>query len=347
MTSGDPKEDINLKLNVLKKAIIDERKKNQVLLKENNSLKEKINEKDDIISKLQSDNRQLQDSILKQDPKAYYDSLLSQPTPEVSPTEKINLKKEIEDLKEENICYQEQNVALKNQLEELTVELDNVRATLNERIEFLTQELNNQNKINEENKLKTQVMTDLYSEYETKKNEYEQKIKDLTKEGEELRNDNEDLSKQNNVLINTITHLTKEIENMSTDKYKLEKEIEEHKEIDKNYLFKGNLIVKNGNTRNRPSVELFFGKYEEAVILKIKDIERIITMKDFNSIKVSSKKKSILIINFSDNGKVIEFECEFTQRECEFVIKFFTEMKNKYVQINSQMMTLTYGDYFV
>ena len=82
-------------------------------------------------------------------------------------------------------------------------------------------------------------------------------------------------------------------------------------------------------------------------MLKIKKIERIITIKDFNNIKLSTKKKSIININFSDHGKMIEFECEFTERECQFIIDFFTEMKKKYVQINSQMMSLTYGDYFV
>lgn len=345
--SNESKDDINYKINVLKKGILEERKKNQVLQKEITSLKDKLNEKDDLISKLQNDNRVLTDSMVKQDPKAYYESLLRQPVSEVSPIEKVNLKKELEDLKEENLCYQEQNVALKNQLEEITVELDNVRATLNEKIDFLTNELKNQTKINDENKVKTKVMTDLFAEFDTKKISYENKINDLNSQNEKLHQTIEVLSKQNTVLVNTVSHLTKEIENMSTDNYKLVKEIEDHKEIDKNYLFKGNLIVKNGNTRNRPTVEIFFGKYEEAIVLKIKEIERIITIKEFNNIKLSTKKKSIININFSDHGKMIEFECEFTERECQFIIDFFTEMKKKYVQINSQMMSLTYGDYFV
>ena len=158
--SNESKDDINYKINVLKKGILEERKKNQVLQKEITSLKDKLNEKDDLISKLQNDNRVLTDSMVKQDPKAYYESLLRQPVSEVSPIEKVNLKKELEDLKEENLCYQEQNVALKNQLEEITVELDNVRATLNEKIDFLTNELKKQTKINDEKKVKTKGRTD-------------------------------------------------------------------------------------------------------------------------------------------------------------------------------------------
>ena len=126
-------KNVELKMNILKKGIVEERKKNQVLLNENNSLKESLIEKQEIISKLQDDLNNKNNEILKTEPKNYYSTLFGQSSNDqakiIEEKNKIisDLEEKIQNLKDENDSFQEQTMVLKQNLESLTEDIDKLR----------------------------------------------------------------------------------------------------------------------------------------------------------------------------------------------------------------------------
>ena len=339
---SEKKDDISLKLNILKKGIIEERKKNQLLQKELSAMKEKLNEKDEMISKLKSDYSNLSNNLAKSDPKAFYDTLMKQSESGISQADFQKLQKEVDSLKEEVSIYQEQNVHLKQLLEQKTVESDNEKINLNEQISTLSKELSETNAQIEENKLKIKVMTELFSEYETKKSTYESTIKALNEQLDSTIQKNSSLNKQVEFFSSTVAHLKDEIEKITSEKYKLMEHIEENKPITKEYVFKGKMC-----SGSKSPIEISFGKFEEAVVFNIKENEKVIDIKDINFIKVSSKKSNVIVISLRDKDNNPEILCEFTERECSYIVEFYNEMKSKFVKINSQIMSMAYGgDYY-
>ena len=135
MSLSDNMRTLEIKIAALKKGVIEERKKNQLQQNEINSLNDKIAEKNEIISKLQDELKTQNSSLANKDPKQYYNNLMTQVvTPSELSKEKEENEKEIKKLKEkitdlqaESESFQEQTMALKENLESLTEDIDKKR----------------------------------------------------------------------------------------------------------------------------------------------------------------------------------------------------------------------------
>lgn len=335
------------KLALLKKGLIEERKKTSDLQKENEALLEKLSQKESQISNLKNEIQSLNDGLKQNDPKAYYDNYLLTTT---QPSFSMNipkLKEELTQLKNKNLSFQEQNSLLKTQLENITVELDSTKSSLTEQIQTLQNRIQLTIKDKDENKLKLQVMTDLHSEFDNKIHSYENEINELTNKNNSLTNElhlqSGNFSKQINILTVTIQHLMEDIEIKTNDIEKLKKVFEDKEDIAKDFHFKGTIFVSENELKSqRKKVDIYFGKYEEAIVITIQNIEKILQVKDIIDLRQSTIKNTLIKIIFKENGKEIMFYMEFTQRECKYILKFYNEMKNIYNKMRMFVSDFSY-----
>lgn len=349
-------DDVNMKINILKKGIIDERRKISELQQENNSLKEKLSEKEELIIRLQNEVRSLNNGSYRQEGLSYYDSLLLNQSNSSSDKdvneEYEQLQNELSYIKEENSFFQEQNSVLNTQLNTITLELNNMKKDLNTQIQQLEQQLTTMLKAKEEHKTKLQTMTELYNEFDSKKTSYESQIKKLSLDNQmlsqQLSEQNEQYTKQINILSVTVQHLMEDIEIKTNDLEKLKQAYEDSEIIEKDFHFKGTIYTDDNELKSkRGKVEVYFGKYAEAISLTINGAEYRIAIQDVVSFRKSSVKNTVLKLTYKEENKDKDLliAMEFTERECKYILQYYNELKDHYNKINNKIMMLTFGDY--
>lgn len=348
-------KNVELKMNILKKGIVEERKKNQVLLNENNSLKESLIEKQEIISKLQDDLNNKNNEILKTEPKNYYSTLFGQPSNEqakiIEEKNKIisDLEEKIQNLKDENDSFQEQTMVLKQNLESLTEDIDKLRTENEKKVQNLEKIISEKNLEFKENQEKVEIIKNLYKDFDSQKFSYDSQIKELQTQNNKKEKEIEELNKQIEALMDTIVQLKKDIEKKSSECLKLKKELENKIEITKDYVFEGKLLLDGDNEveKKMNKITFFFGKYEEALLITFANNEKVIPIKHINYIKLIPEEKmnNVLSVNFTnDTTDNYTLVCEFLPRECEYILKFYEEMENKNKKKNETIWRYTFDN---
>ena len=261
MSLSDNMRTLEIKIAALKKGVIEERKKNQLQQNEINSLNDKIAEKNEIISKLQDELKTQNSSLANKDPKQYYNNLMTQVvTPSELSKEKEENEKEIKKLKEkitdlqaESESFQEQTMALKENLESLTEDIDktkneyeeSIRKTkqeYEEKICLMQKEIDDKTMIIKENEEKVKVIQNLYIDFDNMKVSYEKQIKELKFDNGKKTDTIIDLNVQIEALMSTVQQLKQDIEKKSSECLKLRKELENKIEITKDY----HQFIRNG-----------------------------------------------------------------------------------------------------
>ena len=382
-------KNILVKFLALKNALIEERKKTSLLEVENNSLKNEVYKKNEIILELKDEIKKYHDIVDKKENSGFFSELLNN----INISE-IKNEATIEKLNSENCKLKEDLTIIKKELNLIKVKLDNClsdndiqKNRYESKIKELIKERDNINNtyISEKDKLNQKI-----SEYDTKIRTLEEKVllfnsdrEFLEKNINKLKNEIKTYKEQINQKNNEIQKLFQEQENIinNNTEYKLKvnnlkniinvykKAIDNNTRITDDYIFIGKIIP---NTHYNNIININCGKKNNDDIFlkienKINDIyeeekyKQIKIMFDFYrrriNIKIDEQKlinleiKNIIDIvqNLHVEGQikifykikdiVYDYLCQFTQKESEFIIYFYKEMKNR-AEINPALLGL-------
>lgn len=335
-----------VKLAILKKGILEERKKVQALQKEVLALKETIIEKDELIAKVKNEHQNLSEALSKQDPKSYYDNLFK--SQERNQAEFLETKADNQRLQTQLESLILANSQMKEKLEEYTHNNTKHQLESTNKIEELTNQIEQYIRKEEEDQRKLKEMAQIFkkndiqkTEYEEKIYSYEQNISYYKKSLDRLIEDNGTLSVQNSTLDTLVAHLKEEIERLTMSNYQFKQDLESMRIYPKNYVFKGKVI---GSTR-KYDLELTYGKYTNSLSIHPKgEKEKIILMNEL--IDVKKEKWNMIMICFMDNGTKKEMKCEFDENQIEYILKYAEELKVKNMKKKDQFLHFTLGTPF-
>jgi len=330
--------ELNKKLIILKNALLEERKKTNKLEEEVNNLNNKISEKDGIILNYKNENESLNNKINK----------LNQ-NEENSENEinKETLQKENQQLQNDLTIIKDQNGVYKLKLEILTSEIEKIKKESNNEIEKLKKDLENEKTLNKINIEKQNGIENMSKKVNSKKTEYENKFTELIKTNNDLENkiknlikDNNEITLQNKVFVDSITELKKKIEEMGDENYLLNKKLDDKTILKQDYVFRGTYYFE-GENQIKKEIKLCFGKYENRIeVIFEGGITKNIQIKNVTSIKKIQNKNGYIIISFFERNEKIRLICQFTERECEYIIKFFNQLKGDLIENKEKVMMM-------
>ena len=329
--------ELNKKLLILKNALLEERKKTNRLEEEVNNLNNKISEKDEIILNYKNENESLNNKINKLNQEENSENEISTET----------LQKENQQLQNDLTIFKDQNGVYKLKLELLTSEIETIKKESNNEIEKLKKDLEDEKTLKTINIEKQNGIENMSKIVDSKKTEYEKKFTELIKTNNDLENkiktlikDNNEITLQNKVFVDSIAELKNKIEKMGDENYLLNKKLDDKTIIKKDYIFRGTYYI-DGENKIKKEIKLCFGKYENRIEMIFEgDIKKNIQIKNVTSIRKIQNKNGYIIISFFEKNEKIRLICQFTERECEYIIKFFNELKGDFIENKEKVMMM-------
>ena len=329
--------ELNKKLLILKNALLEERKKTNRLEEEVNNLNNKISEKDEIILNYKNENESLNNKINKLNQEENSENEISTET----------LQKENQQLQNDLTIFKDQNGVYKLKLELLTSEIETIKKESNNEIEKLKKDLEDEKNLKTINIEKQNGIVNMSKIVDSKKTEYEKKFTELIKTNNDLENkiktlikDNNEITLQNKVFVDSIAELKNKIEKMGDDNYLLNKKLDDKTIIKKDYIFRGTYYI-DGDNKMKKGIKLCFGKYENRIEMIFEgDIKKNIQIKNVTSIRKIQNKNGYIVISFFEKNEKIRLICQFTERECEYIIKFFNELKGDFIENKEKVMMM-------
>ena len=352
-------KDLQGKLVILKNALLEERKKSSRLENKIKDLNEQIYEKDGIILNYKTENKTLDETISKSNLKEYYKKFLEDELNDNDDSDididfynQLNQNNNPEVLKEENRIlnkkltkYQKENQLLKGKFELITNDVENIKKESNLTIEKLKKELEEIKRKNKEEKERYEILEGLSKEFNSGKTLYEDKILELQKSNQKLKEQKDNLQNVNNelILLNkvysiTMTELKNKIEEMGNENLRIKKKIDESIEININYLFIGS-IFHNDKEINRKQIMIFFGKFQDKIELTFENGVFDIPIQKVISIKKVKDREGYLSIRINQEEKEKKIICQFKERESEFILQFYHNMKKNF-EDNKELVRL-------
>ena len=329
--------ELNKKLLILKNALLEERKKTNRLEEEVNNLNNKISEKDEIILNYKNENESLNNKINKLNQEENSENEISTET----------LQKENQQLQNDLTIFKDQNGVYKLKLELLTSEIETIKKESNNEIEKLKKDLEDEKTLKTINIEKQNGIENMSKIVDSKKTEYEKKFTELIKTNNDLENkiktlikDNNEITLQNKVFVDSIAELKNKIEKMGDENYLLNKKLGDKTIIKKDNIFRGTYYI-DGENKIKKEIKLCFGKYENRIEMIFEgDIKKNIQIKNVTSIRKIQNKNGYIIISFFEKNEKIRLICQFTERECEYIIKFFNELKGDFIENKEKVMMM-------
>ena len=352
-------KDLQGKLVILKNALLEERKKSSRLENKIKDLNEQIYEKDGIILNYKTENKTLDETISKSNLKEYYKKFLEDELNDNDDSDididnynQLNQNNNPEILKEENRIlnkkltkYQKENQLLKGKFELITNDVENIKKESYLTIEKLKKELEEIKRKNKEEKERYEILEGLSKEFNSGKTLYEDKILELQKSNQKLKEQKDNLQNVNNelILLNkvysiTMTELKNKIEEMGNENLRIKKKIDESIEININYLFIGS-IFHNDKEINRKQIMIFFGKFQDKIELTFENGVFDIPIQKVISIKKVKDREGYLSIRINQEEKEKKIICQFKERESEFILQFYHNMKKNF-EDNKELVRL-------
>ena len=356
--------DLQKKLLVMTKALLEERSKSQTLLNEIDKLKLEKIKNEEIISKIKNENNSLQDSLSKLDPEIFFDNMLKNTKNEnISLEDYSAIKTQNQELKNEKNIIEEENKKLKSEINTVLKQNDQILDNLKIENKKLKDNSSFQEKIINELRTKISSLNELFKDYEKNKSMNENEISSLSQEKTHLLKKIKLLENQNETFSQNTQQLKNQFSELIEKKLKLELQFDDYKETIKsdNYIFKGTLLNHKDNkeTLFGKTIYLYFTNDNKVYIIVNDDDFFCVHIHDLGIIYLENSKTKIAICFFRNNNKVIgnftnnenvnntdmwpiktklnKIACEFTQKECNYIMEFFKKSKEKYeASINSE-----------
>ena len=300
-----------LKFIAIKNALIEERNKTSLLEKENNSLKEDSNKKEELIIELKSEIKKYHDITDKKENSNFFSELFQN----INITDIKNevtidkLTKENFKLKEQILnTTQELNITKKN-LEQISSKLLKEQKEFNEKINLYENDIKNLISINKIEKDNLNKKLDEYKKrinnlestvfaLSSDKKYYEENIKKLKEEIKIKNEEKKRIFQEQENIINNNTEFKFKINNLKNIINQYKKAIDNTIEINEDYVFIGKIIP---NTHFNNTIALGNGEKDDIFLNIENKINDINNKEDYENIRImfnfGNKKIKIYIEN--------------------------------------------------
>ena len=363
----EKKDEINknlyLKFITLKNEFIKERQKISLLEKENKSLKEENQKKDESIIELKDQIKKYHDVINDKSNSNFFTKLFNDINiSDIKNEFSINkLSTENSDLKEQILNLNAELNSTKEKLEKIKLELSLQKSNFEkEKTKYETQ-INNYIKENEISKNKLieyeKSNFNLIQTINAFKNDRKYIEENITKLKKEIKQKNEDfdkLFKEQENIINNNTEYKQKINNLKQIINQYKKAIDNTTDIKEDYIFIGKIIPNTHynniiNINNDANIDIFLNmenkiknnqeNYSNIKIIFNFNLKKIkIFVENKNPINIEAKDIIDIVENLHIEGQikifykikenVFDYLCQFTKKEADYIIHFYKELKN-------------------
>ena len=363
----EKKDEINknlyLKFITLKNEFIKERQKISLLEKENKSLKEENQKKDESIIELKDQIKKYHDVINDKSNSNFFTKLFNDINiSDIKNEFSINkLTNENSDLKEQILNLNTELNSTKEKLEKINLELSQQKSNFEkEKTKYETQ-INNYIKENEISKNKLieyeKSNFNLIQTINAFKNDRKYTEENITKLKKEIKQKNEDfdkLFKEQENIINNNTEYKQKINNLKQIINQYKKAIDNTTDIKEDYIFIGKIIPNTHynniiNINNDANIDIFLNmenkiknnqeNYSNIKIIFNFNLKKIkIFVENKNPINIEAKDIIDIVENLHIEGQikifykikenVFDYLCQFTKKEADYIIHFYKELKN-------------------
>ena len=365
-----------LKIEVLKKGLIEQRKKTSDLEKEVIQLKEEVIVKQETIDKLKEELVQLRDKSSKKKIQRFIKGFFDEEEQVKAEGDETELlKQENEELKEKVNSLQNEKNFINSKLSESMTEYNTLKTKIDLKVEEAKKEKDEEiAKIKQDYELKSQnllkqifdknqmiseqsksikCMSELYKSFDMQKFDYEKEIKQLKKEVADYKGSFDTYQSKIDVLMKEQKQLLSQIDEDNDEILRLKDEIKQYKiiiddltPITIDYLFQGFLLPSDKSAKKK-RVELSFGKYKNSLSFKEENQkERIFVSKEISDIVRDKKSNSRVWLCVFSQGAQKNYLCEFSRKEAEYIIKFYKTIRVKPNLVENALMNASLGDYF-
>lgn len=346
-----------LKLNILKKGILEERQKNAELLKENSYLKEDLQTQNEIVNKLQEEIVQLREKTGQKQIKKFFNTFFEGEEEDEEQHNKMkedlinSLKREIDELKEQIISMQKEKHFINTKLNEQIKQYEDLKQESKNQIEKVHQHYQEKEQNNVDDSTRINLMSEIIKKLQKEKIEHEKTIEIYENNKQNRKIEVEILFKEQNQLIDEIEELKKEIHDLKEENSYLHTKIEELTPITKKTIFKGiRLLTKK--PRKTLEIELTFGKIENALVITeaenqkgtVIDMKYILLMDKAEENKLEIKTKTC---NHEE-----QYLIEINSKYIDYILEFYKELsqnnkKGEDDTLNNYLIHYFTGDGFV
>jgi len=363
----EKKDEINknlyLKFITLKNEFIKERQKISLLEKENKSLKEENQKKEESIIELKDQIKKYHDVINDKSNSNFFTKLFNDINiSDIKNEFSINkLTTENSDLKEQILNLNAELNSTKEKLEKIKLELSQQKSNFEkEKTKYETQ-INNYIKENEISKNKLieyeKSNFNLIQTINAFKNDRKYIEENITKLKKEIKQKNEDfdkLFKEQENIINNNTEYKQKINNLKQIINQYKKAIDNTTDIKEDYIFIGKIIPNTHynniiNINNDANIDIFLNmenkiknnqeNYSNIKIIFNFNLKKIkIFVENKNPINIEAKDIIDIVENLHIEGQikifykikenVFDYLCQFTKKEADYIIHFYKELKN-------------------
>ena len=346
-----------MKINILKKGLLEERKKNSDLnneiikLKEENIIyKEKITKLKSKIEKLSkeikeyknNDNNNNNSYVGKFFTNFFEDNNNNSENEEEENSNDSNTNSNlINSLQNQISSLSNEKKILSNKIEEnntkfIKIKEDYENLLTNLKNDFQIKEKKYLNEI-EEKTIRINSLTEFVKNFENEKNSYE---KSITKKNETLK----EIIKNQEKIFNDLENKNSLIKNLNYQINEYKKIIEQLTPINNTLDFEGYKII---NNNDKIKVIFNFSKNKNKITYKEQNKKEIIfTTKELINMNQDKNNKNIIYMEFYLNKIKYNFQYFFrNERDCEYILKFYKEIKKPGI-IQNTLFNLSLNDYF-
>ena len=383
MTSSQVKQNIDqnlFKIEILKKGLLEERKKKEDLEKENALLKEDVVIKQETIDKLKEEVLAFRDKSKTKQIQRFFNGLFEETTDEQyqqvsSQDENENLKQENEELRNQIIALENEKGLLNNKAEEylnecnkLKEKYENIKKDLEKefqeqinkitienelKYESLQKQIDDKNKIISEQNNSIKCMSELCKSFDKQKFEYEKATLEAQKNLNEFKStydiklkEVEILLKEQNLILQQLEERDEEISHLKNQINSFKTIIAEMTPININHVFVG-ITVPTEKYPFQQKVQMSFGKYSKCLMFKLgEEEEQIINFNDITNILPDKKSNHRVWVCLFIKGKQKNYLCDFSRKESEYIIKFYTAKKSRSDSVENGLVNVSLGNYF-
>lgn len=369
------------KIEILKKGLIEERKKNAELTAQVASLKEEVILKQEVIDKQKEEIQNLKNNSSKKKLQRFITGFFDGEEDDDEEENKQEIEEEylkkIQNLQDTiNTLQNDKNFSNSklaealNDYNVLKTRFDNVKKETQKEYEEKLKKVQNENELKIQNFLKQiseknqklaeqsksiKCMSELYKSFDIEKFNYSKQMNESKKELSEYKDKYEQQNIEIQLLHKHNEKLIKQSEDDNQEIIRLKAEIKQFKQIIDDmtpitidYIFDGFLVsIEKKQLDQKKKLEISFGKYQNSIAFKLQqEKEKVIINKDIIDITQDKHSNNKIWLSAYIDKKQVNYLCEFTKRELEYILKFYNQIKVRNDYVEKALMNVSLSDYY-
>lgn len=335
-------EEFILKFNILKKTLIEERKKNSLLLSEINNLKDDLIIQKQIIIQFQE--KEGKGKVIEEPLKKLFDE--SGQAKELTKTKDqqiATLTKEKELVKEQISLLEKEKECLDNMISDMLKQYSQLKESSDIQINDLHKHYENLTQSHIEDTKRLESMSSLISKYEMEKNELEKENDLLLKALNKKEEGYENLFEEQTILNEEIGRFKQQIDELQIENKQLKEFIEEISPITINTVFKGVRIISKHPLKTS-NISMTFGEIEKSLVIREENENgKVFKLKFINNMVKIEPNMIRFNLKIEETEQV--FLIQFEKKHINHILKFYVEgtLKKKFVE--NMLISYSLDDY--